>query len=92
MELYLIITRMKIMKKLILIFTGLILGSSVYAASVTDMNSKWICTTNASSSDVASEKAADEKLANTQSSASNAFAAAAQNCRDCTKITCEVQD
>ena len=79
------------MKKLIIGF--LILGSSVgFAASQTDLNSKWICTTNASSSDAAGDKVADDKMASTQASATQAFAFAAQNCRDCTKITCEAKD
>ena len=80
------------MKKLI-IGCCLILSSSVgFAATATDLNSKWICTTNASSSDVAEEKAADDKMANTQGSAAQSFAFAAQHCRDCNKITCEAKD
>lgn len=79
------------MKKLILCL--FILGTSAgFAATKTDMNSKWICTTNASSSDVAQDKAADDKMANTQGAAAQSFSFAAQNCRDCTKITCEVKD
>ncbi|KTC82121.1 hypothetical protein [Legionella cincinnatiensis] len=79
------------MKKLIVSF--FILGASVsYAATQTDMNSKWVCTTNASSSDNPSDKAADDKMANTQGPAAQSFAFAAQNCRDCTKITCEAKD
>ncbi|CDZ79236.1 hypothetical protein BN59_03554 [Legionella massiliensis] len=79
------------MKKLIVIF--LLLGSSVgFTASVTDLSAKWICTTNASTSDAAADKAADDKMANTQGSAAQSFAFAAQNCRDCTKITCEAKD
>lgn len=70
-----------------------ILGSSVgFSATATDLNSGWICTTNASSSDVAADKAADDKMANTQGSVAQSFALAAKNCRDCTKITCEVKD
>ena len=79
------------MKKLIIGF--FILGSSIsFAATQTDMNSKWICTTNASSSDVAADKAADDQMSNSQGSAAKSFAFAAQNCRDCTKITCEAKD
>ncbi|WP_454785043.1 hypothetical protein [Legionella sp. WA2024007413] len=74
------------MKKLILAI--LILSSNV-GFSATDMNSKWNCTTNASSSDVAADKAADDRMANKQGSAADSFAFAAKNCRDCTKITCE---
>ncbi len=80
------------MKKITTILLGLFLGTSVFAASSTDMGSKWICTTNASSSDVQADKDADDKMAKQQDSASNAYAFAAQNCRDCTKITCEAQD
>lgn len=79
------------MKKLMIVF--FILGSCAsFAATKTDMSSKWICTTNASSSDVAADKAADDKMANTAGAADQSFAFAAQNCRDCTKITCEVKD
>ena len=79
------------MKKLIIAFFAL--GSSIsFAATQTDLSSKWICTTNASSSDAPADKAADDKMGNTQGSAAQSFAFAAQNCRDCTKITCEVKD
>jgi hypothetical protein len=76
----------------LLIGGGLILVSSIgFAASKTDMAGKWICTTNASSSDLDSDKEADKKMSSTASSAAGAYAFAAQNCRDCTKITCEAQ-
>ena len=79
------------MKKVLL--TALLLSSSIsFAASTTDMSTKWICTTNASSSDVATDKNADDQMAKKSDSAANAFAFAAKNCRDCTKVTCEVQD
>jgi hypothetical protein len=79
------------MKKTLLAIT-LVLGTSfAFAASLTDMDSKWICTTNASSSDVAADKTADEHMKNTAGSAADSFAFAAKNCRDCTKITCEPQ-
>ncbi len=83
------------MKKtlLALIGTGLILGSAgTFAVSATDMTTHWICTTNASSSEVAAEQAADEKMKTNKTSASEAFNFAQQNCRDCTTITCEVQN
>ncbi|MFJ1269943.1 hypothetical protein ACD661_15440 [Legionella lytica] len=79
------------MKKLIMIL--LVLGtSSLYAETKTDLTKNWICTTNASSSDVTSDKAADDQMAKHQDAAASSFEFAAKNCRDCTKITCEVQD
>lgn len=60
-------------------------------ATKTTMDSNWICTTNASSSDAQTDKDADNKLANTAMSAADAFKMASDNCRDCTKITCEKQ-
>lgn len=79
------------MKKLIISF--FILGASAsFAAANTDLNSKWICTTNASSSETATDKTADDKMANNQSSALESFNFAAKNCRDCTKITCELKE
>jgi hypothetical protein len=79
------------MKKLLLglVFLG---SSTVFAAAATDINKNWTCTTNASSTEVATEKAADDQMANTQNSATASFEFAAKNCRDCTKITCEVHD
>ena len=78
--------------------TKLLIGSSLifttsfcFAASKTDLATNWTCTTNASSSDSETDKDADKKMSNT-SSAANAFTFAAQNCRDCTKITCEAQN
>jgi hypothetical protein len=68
-----------------------ITASTSMAAAKTGLHSHWICTTNASSSSVKSDKAADDKMAKTAGSAAKAFAFAAENCRDCTKITCEVQ-
>ena len=63
-----------------------------FAAGQTDLTKNWTCTTNASSSSVATEKAADDKMADNKVSIQNAFGFAASNCRDCTKITCEVND
>ena len=60
-------------------------------APKTNLDSSWICTTNASSSSIDSEKATDAKMGKTVSSAVDAFAFASSNCRDCTKITCEAQ-
>lgn len=81
------------MKNILLAITFLAFSSSfAFAASATDMTTKWICTTNASSSELAADKAADEQMKNTAGSAADSFAFAATNCRDCTKITCEAQD
>lgn len=66
--------------------------SASFANSTTSLDSNWRCTTNASTSSVASEKAADEQMANNKTSAANAFAMAQKNCRDCNKITCELND
>lgn len=55
----------------------------------TSMDSNWMCTTNASSASTDADKAADDKMAKNEASASSAFNFAASNCRDCTKITCE---
>ncbi|MDP3560336.1 MAG: hypothetical protein Q8R79_08335 [Legionellaceae bacterium] len=62
------------------------------AATKTGKDSNWICTTNASTSAVASDVAADDKMAKTAAAAADAFSFAEANCRDCTKITCAVQD
>lgn len=81
------------MKKILLGLSFIMATSSVaFAVGVTDMESKWMCTTNASSSDVAVDKANDELMAKEHGSAAKSFDFAAKNCRDCTKITCEVQD
>jgi hypothetical protein len=68
-----------------------LITSTAFAATTTDMDTKWICTTNASSSSVEAEKSADDKMAKQQGSAKASFEFATKNCRDCTKITCEAQ-
>ncbi|TAL64011.1 MAG: hypothetical protein EPN84_04175 [Legionella sp.] len=83
------------MKNIILTLIGgslILVSASSFAVSKTDMEAKWICTTNASTSEVASEIAADKQMSTNALSATKAFAAASENCRDCTKITCEAQD
>jgi hypothetical protein len=50
----------------------------------------WTCTTNASSAETDADKQADKDM-ETAKSAADAFKHAADNCRDCTKITCEAQ-
>ena len=73
--------------------TLMLVASTGFAVTKTDMDAtKWICTTNASSSDVEADKAADKQMADVGSSSAKAYEFAAQNCRDCTKITCEVKD
>ncbi|MGQ3888637.1 hypothetical protein ACQUW5_06340 [Legionella sp. CNM-1927-20] len=93
------------MNKTILGFSILMAGSVAFASSnnmntnannnqvkPTDLHAPvWMCTTNASSSDVQADKMADEKMAQQKMSVEKAFEFAAKNCRDCTKITCEVQ-
>ena len=73
-------------------FFMLFASISMAANAKTAMDGQWICTTNASSPSNDTDKDADKKMANTQDSAAAAFAFAAQNCRDCTKITCEFQN
>ena len=64
---------------------------SMAANAKTVMDGQWLCTTNASSAINDTDKNADKSMANNQNSAVAAFAFAAQNCRDCTKITCQFQ-
>ena len=68
----------------------ILVTTTLFAA--TSLESNWICTTNASSSDAMSDKEADKQLAVTKKSASDAFYSASTNCRDCTKIICELQN
>ncbi len=73
----------------LLLSAGLFLvASTTMAATVTSLDSNWTCKTNASSSSVAAEKAADKQMSHAAKSASDSFSFAAQNCRNCTKITC----
>ncbi|KTD41070.1 hypothetical protein [Legionella parisiensis] len=52
----------------------------------------WICTTNASSPTSGSpDEQADQAMAKNAASGNTAFDFALKNCRDCTKITCELQ-
>jgi hypothetical protein len=76
-----------------LMVTGLFVlaTTSSFAATKTAIDAHWICTTNASSSTLDADKAADTKMAKSSSSAADAYAFAVSNCRDCTKITCEAQ-
>ncbi|MDR3504344.1 MAG: hypothetical protein P4L79_17385 [Legionella sp.] len=79
------------MKKLII--GCLVLSSSaLFATSATDMNTHWSCTTNASGSHAVHDKTADDKMAKDTSAALDSFKYAAKNCRDCTKIICEVKE
>lgn len=67
--------------------TGMAADTTTTATGTTN----WICTTNASSSSVDADKAADKEMANTAKGGTEAFAFAFQHCRDCTKITCDIQ-
>jgi hypothetical protein len=69
----------------------LTLSTSFADTTPTDLNQNWTCTTNASTASTNAGSAADNNLANTVTSAQAAFTQASQNCRDCTKITCEVK-
>ena len=82
---------MKGILNLIVAWIFVITASTGMAATKTGLHSHWICTTNASSSSVDSDKKTDDKMAKTEESAAAAFATATAHCRDCTKITCEVQ-
>jgi hypothetical protein len=82
------------MKKIILALIGsslILVSAGSIASDKTSLKNKWTCSTNASSSDIASDKAADKRMSTNATSASKAVAFAQKNCRDCTKITCEVQ-
>ncbi|QRN04689.1 hypothetical protein GH742_12885 [Legionella sp. MW5194] len=86
----------KIMKGIIhyLMAGSLILVSTLGFANTngkTSLDSNWVCSTNASSSDAAADKTADNEMANTAKSAADAFDFAAKNCRDCTEINCEIK-
>lgn len=77
----------------LVVSTYFIIASTVSMAQTkTSMDTNWKCTTNASSSSVVGEKAADDRMAEKASSAADAFSFAATHCRDCTKITCEVEN
>lgn len=82
------------MKGISIIFGASLLLSSTMAlaADKTATDANWICTTNASSSSVQADQDADKQMSETKKSAAEAYAFAVMNCRDCTKITCEVQN
>ena len=56
------------------------------------MKMKWMCETNASSSNVPADQKADDEMKNKMKSAKDAFTFAVKHCRDCTKITCTVEN
>ena len=75
---------------MLLIGTGLVfMASAGIASTTTSLDTNWTCKTNASSSSNDADKQADTKMSKDAKSASESFNYAAQNCRDCTKITCE---
>jgi len=69
-----------------------LIASTGFATSMTAMDKDWTCSTNASSSSVEADKMADKQMSETKQSAADSYAMAAKNCRDCTKITCEMDD
>jgi hypothetical protein len=75
----------------VLFICSVLISSTAFAVSKTNMNSNWTCTTNASSSDKSADKAADEKMSKHAASAHKSFKFAAKHCRNCTKITCEAK-
>lgn len=76
-------------KKSFWVLIGALMLSAVTSFADTDVTAQWNCTTNASVN-TDEDKAAYEQMSNNRSSAADAFAMAVKNCRDCTKITCEV--
>ena len=77
----------------LLLATGLIFAASTsIAVTVTSLDKNWTCSTNASSSSLSADKAADKDMSETPRSAYEAYSMASKNCRDCTKITCEAND
>lgn len=82
------------MKKITAMLIGVGLSALAFTsiAATTSLDNNWTCKTNASSSSVASDKEADKQMSESAKSAGEAFAYAAKNCRDCTKITCEAQN
>lgn len=80
------------MKKISILFASMIFAGASFAATTTSLSANWVCTTNASSSSVEAEQAADKDMAENAKSAAEAYALATKNCRDCTKITCSVNE
>lgn len=60
------------------------------AVTKTDLSKNWNCTTNASTSNTAEDKKADEDMSKNKSSLKKSIGLAEKHCRDCTKITCEM--
>ena len=82
---------MKRISSLLIGASFIVMSSAGMAAAVTSLDANWICTTNASSSSLEADKANDKLMSETAKSATDAFSFASQNCRDCTKITCEIK-
>ena len=80
-------------KYMVLGMTGVLFMFSnwTFAQSKTNIDAGWVCTTNASSSSVKADKDADDEMANVKKSAKDAFLFAADNCRNCNSIECEVK-
>lgn len=88
---------MKGIMKTILLSSLFVISSYVMADNATSTQTTtnsglWICTTNASSPTSGSpDEQADQKMAKNTTDGNSAFDFALKNCRDCTKITCELQ-
>lgn len=89
---------MKGMIKLVLISSIFSLAAqTTIATNDTNMMNKsshklWTCQTNASSSSNQKDTNADHAMSKTAKSAKKQFSFALENCRDCTEITCTVQN
>lgn len=92
--------KVTLFKNIILVATVTLfaLSNAAYANKANDENNHnakkklWICETNASSSSNTNEKVADNHMEKKAKSAKDAFEFALKHCRDCTKITCSVEN
>lgn len=84
--------------KTFIIFCLLAVNNQIFASTNSNeqnknmKNQKWTCQTNASSSSNPSDQKADDEMSKKAKSAKDAFSFALKNCRDCTKITCEISN
>lgn len=88
------------LNKTFIIFGLLVATNQIFAATNNSNNANnpnknmqnqmWTCQTNASSSSNPADQQADDEMSKKAKSAKDAYAFALKNCRDCTKITCEI--